>query len=85
MRCCFWGVRRGMPRRRADHRLVLRGSPDPAAMTDRRSPEFQETFGQAKWLGPPLFAAVPETGHSQPYSVSNSWRNSLKWMYSQWR
>jgi hypothetical protein len=29
-----------------------------------------ETFGRAPWLGPPLFAAVPETGHN--------WRRSCK-------
>jgi hypothetical protein len=24
----------------------------------------RETFGQGQWLGPPLFAAVPESGHN---------------------
>jgi hypothetical protein len=24
---------------------------------------FQVTFGKAKWLGPPRFPAVPESGH----------------------
>jgi hypothetical protein len=44
---------------------VRRGSPDPAASADRRSPEVGETCGQGLWLGRPLFAAVPETGHNR--------------------
>ena len=27
--------------------------------------KLHETSGRAVWLGPPLFAAVPETGHSK--------------------
>jgi hypothetical protein len=49
---------------------VRRRSPDPAEMIDRRSPEYPETFGQAVWLGPPLIAAVPETGHNKSLCTS---------------
>jgi hypothetical protein len=28
----------------------------------------EETCGRRVWLGPPLFAAVPETGHNHPRS-----------------
>jgi hypothetical protein len=42
---------------------VRRGSPDPAEERDRRSPIKRETCGPAVRLGPPLLAAVPETGH----------------------
>jgi hypothetical protein len=33
-------------------------------MTDRRSPEFQEIFGQAGWLGQDTGHNLGETGHS---------------------
>jgi hypothetical protein len=43
---------------------VRRASPDPAVRATAGLPALQETFGRALWLGPPLFAAVPETGHN---------------------
>ena len=30
-----------------------------------------ETFGHSLWLGPPLFAAVPETGHNTTRPVKS--------------
>jgi hypothetical protein len=32
---------------------------------------FRETRGYARWLGPTLFAAVPETGHNAFLSICN--------------
>jgi hypothetical protein len=35
-----------------------------------RMRDARETFGQQMWLGPPLFAAVPETGHNKAQETS---------------
>src|SRR5437868_5626278 len=43
---------------------VRRGSPDPAVRPTGGLLEFRKTCGHAEWLGPTLFAAVPETGHN---------------------
>lgn len=45
---------------------VARGSPDPARVIDRRSPghPHEGELRSSEWFGPPLFAAVPETGHN---------------------
>jgi hypothetical protein len=35
----------------------------------------RETFGRALWLGPPLIAAVPETGYNRVFQLFHRFRS----------
>ena len=62
---------------------VRRGSPDPADGATEGLLKSRETFGRALWLGPPLFAAVPETGHNYAAGASaSSIHSGVKWRSS---
>jgi hypothetical protein len=53
-------------------RHVRRGSPDPAAAPTAGLPWLRRPAVGPMWLGPPLFAAVPATGHNHRFDRRGS-------------
>jgi hypothetical protein len=62
--CSYWEASRFPIHLQEEHAAFGAGLLTPPRWPTAGLLALRETLGQVPWLGPPLFAAVPETGHN---------------------